>query len=237
MVFLMVLVGAAAVCCLLRNPLRRVPWLFYGLAVAFDMLYFAVGAVGVVRPVQTILLFAMNKCLLPTALFVLVMYVGVFAKGGAVRRWLQPLRTPVSIVACILALGHMVRFFGVYATRVLNGGLVAMNVTASFAIALMLFVLLAMLGITSFECVRWRMETTAWRRIQRLAYGFYALVYVHVLVMLGPAALNGGAGAIEGVAVYTVVFGAYAVLRARRAALDRFGERSRVRMRPDEQMG
>lgn len=226
MTFVLILLCAAAVCCVLRNPLRRVPWLFYALAVAFDVLYFAAGTIGVPRPVSTALTFAMNKCLLPTALFVLVMYVGVFPKGGAVRKWLQPLRTPVSIIACILVLGHMVRFIGVYAARVLGGGAVAGNVVASFAIAVVLFALLAVLGVTSFEFVRRHMGTSAWRRVQRLAYPFYALVYAHVLVMLGPAALNGGAGALTGVLVYTAVFGVYAVLRVRRALVD--GARGRA---------
>lgn len=220
MTFVLILLCAAAVCCVLRNPLRRAPWLFYALAVAVDVLYFAAGTIGVPRAVSTALMFAMNKCLLPTALFVLVMYVGVFPKGGAVRKWLQPLRTPVSIVACILVLGHMVRFIGVYATRVLGGGAVAGNVLASFAIAVVLFALLAVLGVTSFEFVRRRMGIAAWRRVQRLAYPFYVLVYAHVLVMLGPAALNGGTGALGGVLMYTVAFGAYAVLRVRRALVD-----------------
>ena len=126
----------------------------------------------------------------------------------------------MSIVACILVLGHMVRFIGVYATRVLGGGAVAGNVLASFAIAVVLFALFAVLGVTSFEFVRRRMGIAAWRRVQRLAYPFYMLVYAHVLVMLGPAALNGGTGALGGVLMYTTVFGAYAVLRVRRALVD-----------------
>lgn len=220
MTFAVVLLVTAPICCALRNPLRKVPWLFYGLAAAFVVVYLAAGTLGLPRPVSQVLLVLMNKCLLPTALFVLVMYVGVFPKGSAIRRWLQPLRTPVSIVACILALGHMVRFIGAYAARVLGGGAVATNVLASFAIAVVLFALLAVLGVTSFNVVRSRMGTLAWRRIQRLAYVFYALVYGHILVMLGPAALNGGASALEGVAVYTAVFGVYGALRVMRAVAD-----------------
>lgn len=221
MTFAVVLLVTALICCVLRNPLRKAPWLFYGLAVVFVVLYLVAGTLGLPGPVNQALLVLMNKCLLPTALFVLVMYVGVFPKGSAIRRWLQPLRTPVSIVACILVLGHMVRFIGAYAARVLGGGAVATNVLVSFAIAVVLFALLAVLGVTSFNAVRSRMGTLAWRRVQRFAYAFYALVYAHVLVMLGPAALNGGASALEGVAVYTAVFGVYGVLRVMRAVANR----------------
>ena len=221
MTFVLVLVGTALACCALRNPLRKVPWLFYGLATAGVVLYLASGSWVLPRSVNQVLVALMDKCLLPTALFVVVMYVGVVPKGSALRRWLQPLRTPVSIVACILVLGHMLRFIGAYAARVLSGGAVAANVWASFAIAVVLFVLLAVLGVTSFNAVRTRMGTTAWRRVQRFAYLFYALVYAHVLVMRGPAALRGGASALEGVLVYTAVFGVYAVLRVMRALADR----------------
>ena len=133
MTFAVVLLVTALICCVLRNPLRKAPWLFYGLAVVFVVLYLVAGTLGLPGPVNQALLVLMNKCLLPTALFVLVMYVGVFPKGSAIRRWLQPLRTPVSIVACILVLGHMVRFIGAYAARVLGGGAVATNVLVSFA--------------------------------------------------------------------------------------------------------
>ena len=52
------------------------------------------------------------------------------------------------------------------------------------------------------------------------AYPFYALIYVHLLIVLGPAAAIGRSGAIVGIAVYTVVFGAYLVLRVLRARAD-----------------
>ena len=41
------------------------------------------------------------------------------------------------------------------------------------------------------------------------------------MLMLAPAASRGGEAALVTVAVYTVVFGAYAVLRVRRALVDR----------------
>ena len=53
------------------------------------------------------------------------------------------------------------------------------------------------------------------------AYPFYALVYVHLLIMLGPAALRGGDSAVASVVVYTAVFGLYAVLRVARAIRER----------------
>lgn len=217
MSFLIVLACTLIACCALRNPLRKVPWLFYLLAIAFDVLYFASGSLGLPQVIDVALLTTMNKCLLPAALFAIVMYIGVFPPSSKVRHWLQPLRTPLSIVACILVLGHMVRFFSTYATRVLSGGAVSANVMTSFVIGIVLFALLAILGVTSFNFVRKHMSVQTWKRVQRLAYPFYALVYVHLLIMLGPAALRGGDNAIASIAVYTLMFAAYAVLRVVRA--------------------
>lgn len=77
------------------------------------------------------------------------------------------------------------------------------------------------LGVTSFGFVKKHMRTESWKRLQRWAYVFFGLVYVHLMLMLAPAASRGGEAALVTVAVYTVVFGAYAVLRVRRAFVDR----------------
>lgn len=220
MTFAITLLATTAICCALRNPIRRAPWVFYLLAVAAVVAYFAVGTSALPAWASVATLTLMRKCMLPAALFVIVMYVGVFPKGSKVRRWLQPLRAPLSIVASILVLGHMVQYFMVYAPRVLDGQAVSGNVMVSFAMAIALFALLLVLGVTSFDVVKRSMSTVAWKRLQRLAYPFYALIYVHLLIMLGPAAAIGRSGAIVGIAVYTVVFGAYLVLRVLRARAD-----------------
>ncbi len=91
----------------------------------------------------------------------------------------------------------------------------------ALVVALALLVLLLVLGVTSFGFVERRMRTESWKRLQRWAYVFFGLVYVHLMLMLAPAASRGGEAALVTVAVYTVVFGAYAVLRVRRAFVDR----------------
>ena len=85
----------------------------------------------------------------------------------------------------------------------------------------MLLVLLLALGGTSFRFVKRHMKARDWKKLQRCAYVFYALVYVHLIIMLLPATMNGSAVAIQNVAVYTLVFGIYLILRLRRAASDR----------------
>ena len=88
-----------------------------------------------------------------------------------------------------------------------------MNVVSALVVALALLVLLLVLGVTSFAFVKRRMRTDSWKRLQRWAYVFFGLVYVHLMLMLAPAASQGGEAAVASVVVYTVIF-----WRLRRAA-------------------
>ncbi|MEG0303871.1 MAG: hypothetical protein RR842_09985 [Gordonibacter sp.] len=219
MTFAIVLVITAAASLLLRNPLRKWPWLFYVLAVAVDVLFLAESFMP--RSVWSLLLTLVQKCMLPLALFAVVMFIGVFARDSKVGSWLRPVRAELSIIAWILSLGHMTVYLMSYVPRVLAGGSLGGNVALSFVVALVLFALLLMLGITSFNGVKKRMKADSWKRVQLLAYPFFGLIYVHVLLMLLPSALHGGVAAQVSVAVYTMVFGTYAVLRVARAMKDR----------------
>lgn len=219
MTFLMVFAVTVAACLALRQPLHKWPVAFYVLAVAADVAYI-VGIEGLLpRAVAGPLTLLLGKCMLSLALFVVVMYIGVFAKGSRVHQWLKPVRAELSILACILACGHMAVYLASYAPRL--GGALGANVLGALAVALALLVLLLMLGVTSFGFVKRRMRTESWKRLQKWAYVFFGLVYVHLMLMLAPAASRGGEAAVASVAVYTAVFGAYAVLRVRRALIDR----------------
>lgn len=216
--FLIVLTAAVVASVLLRHPLHKAPVAFYALAVVLDVAY-VVGIEGLLpRVAMGPLTLLMGKCMLSLALFVVVMYIGVFAKGSKAHQWLKPVRAELSIVACILACGHMAVYLASYAPRL--GSAMGANVVSALVVAVALLVLLLVLGVTSFGFVKRHMRTESWKRLQRWAYAFFGLVYVHLMLMLAPAASRGGEAAVASVAVYTVVFGAYAVLRVRRAWCD-----------------
>ncbi|MBC2887939.1 hypothetical protein [Gordonibacter massiliensis (ex Traore et al. 2017)] len=219
MEFLIVLAATILACFALRNPVKRWPVLFYVLAVALVMLFICGAYVPLPRPLWSLLLVLVQKCMLSLALFVVVMYLGVFARESKVGTWLRPIRAELSIVAWILSLGHMTMYLVSYAPRLLAGRIDG-NVLAALVLALVLFALLLVLGVTSFNVVKKRMKTGTWKRVQLLAYPFFGLVYVHLLLMLLPSALRGGEAAQTSIVVYSVVFGAYAVLRVVRAVRD-----------------
>ena len=200
MTFALVLACTVAACFALRNPLKACPMAFYAAALLVDVAFVAGTFWGMPREVWSVFFVLIQKCLLPLALFVVVMYIGVLDRGSRACMWLKPVRAELSIVAWLLSLG---------------------NVAASFAVAVVLLALLAVLGVTSFNLVKKRMRTETWKKVQKLAYPFFLLTYVHLLLMLAPSALHGGVAATTSVAVYSIVFAAYVVLRLVRAAKDR----------------
>ena len=223
MEFLFVFVVTTAAAFALREPLRRWPMAFYALACAVVILFLA-GANGLLLGVwwkPAIVL--VRRCMVALSLFALVMLIGVLPKGSRPDAWLRPVRAELSIVACILCLGHMCAYLAPYAVRAASGSMEP-PMLVSFVVALVLFVLVLVLGGTSFGFVKQRMHARTWKAVQRLAYAFFALAWVHLMFMLAPAALAGGERAIASVAVYTALFGAYLVLRLYRAHKDRQSE-------------
>ncbi|EOS51509.1 MULTISPECIES: ferric reductase-like transmembrane domain-containing protein [Adlercreutzia] len=227
--FALILAASVAACFALRNPLKACPLAFYLAAIAVDVLYVYGVFFGLPRAVWSPLFVLVQKCELALALFTVVMFIGCLSREGRAYRWLKPVRSELSIVAWFLSLGHMAVYLESYLPRLLGSGAVSGNVVASFALAVVLLVLLVVLGVTSFAFVKKRMRTDTWKRVQKLAYPFFALVYVHLLLMLLPSALHGGAASSASVAVYSVVFVAYGLTRVGRALVDRREEAASVR--------
>ena len=220
MTFPLVLAGAAAFAVLCKGAVKARPGAFYALAVVLDVVFVVGSFVRLPDVLQNVLNVLLHRCTLATALFAVVMYIGVFARDGRVAQYFRPIRAELSIMAWLLSLGHMAIYLSSYAST-LALGLPQTNVAVALVVALALFVLLVVLGVTSFNVVKKGMKKETWKRVQLLAYPFWGLVYVHLLLMLLPSAVRGGAAAQVSVIVYSVVFLGYAVLRVARALRDR----------------
>lgn len=220
--FLIVLACSIVASLLLKKYIKKCPWFFYVLAVLLDAL-FIINDINVFPAIIHNLIFIlMQKSTLSLALFVIVMYIGVLDKSSRISRYLMPIRAELSIFAWLVSLGHMVTYLMVYAPRILNGaGITDLNIIVSLAISLILFVLLLVLGVTSFNFVKQRMSLQTWKRAQVWAYVFFGLVYIHLVLLLLPSALNGGDTAIVSIIVYSVVFIGYFIARVVRMIRDR----------------
>ncbi len=222
MLSVVALLAAVLFVAVFKRPLRKVPWVFYIVAVAFDI--FVIASPGMALPVwlrQTVVA-AQNRCVFAFALFIIVMFIGVLKDGTSLKKWLLPIRAELSILAAILTVGHVVRYAGIYSVRVLENPASLYNgVLASFAVSAVLVVLLAVLTVTSFGFAKKAMGAKGWKRLQRLSYAFFGLIYVHVLLIMLHSALNGGTNALVSIVTYGVVLAIYVGLRVRRYVEDR----------------
>lgn len=224
MSFITIMVVTCAFVAVAARSIKAVPWLWYGIALALDALY-VYGIVFSLPPaLLQVLSVVVQRCTLATALFVVVMYCGVFSEHSAVRRTVGPIRGELSIIACILASAHCLNYLASYVGVVTrNIGVIGGNQLASLAIAFVLLVLLLVLGVTSVKAVRRRMSASAWKRVQRSSYVFFGLIFVHELLILYPSVAKGSQDALIALAASGVVFIGYYAARLAKYRADRKG--------------
>lgn len=206
----------------LKKPIHKAPWLFYLLAIAVDLLVIYGSELDFPQWFYANVVMANGRCLFAFGLFTVVMFIGALKDGSGLKRWLTPIRAELSIIAAILAVGHMIRYVNVYSLRVLtNPASVANGMLLSFVIAMLIAVMLVLLAVTSFKFVKRHMNARTWKAVQRLAYPFFVLIYAHVLLIMLRPLLTGAAGAMTNAVVYGAVVLLYVVLRLRRYFEDR----------------
>ena len=157
---------------------------------------------------------------LATALWCVVMITGALPNGSALMKKLMPIRGELSIFAAILTLGHNIGYGKTYFVLLFtNRERMSQNqIFASICTIIMLAVMIP-LTVTSFPKIRKKMDPRIWKKMQRSAYLFYALIYIHVMLLMFPMAKSGREGYIFNVFVYSLVFFGYAFFRIRKFVL------------------
>ncbi len=217
--FVIALILSFALVWVCAKPLKKHPAPFYLGAAALLALYFWGTAVNIHGEAWSYFQPLMQRCALAFLLFSIVMFVGVLNERNPLRAHLMPIRRQLSILACIFAVGHIVFYSASYIPRITSA--FSGNLAFSLGLAALITALMAVLWITSFQVVKHGMKALTWKRIQRLAYPFYVLTYVHLALLLMPSALVGNTVAVVSIAVYSAVMGAYVVLRSAKALRDR----------------
>lgn len=195
--------------------LRRAPLPFYCAA----LLLAAAAAAASELDVENVLLSdwilpLFNKSAAAAALWALVMWTGALPRGSAAVKRLMAVRGELSILAAILTLSHSV-VKGLLYLRQLQKPRFSPDgvfILTSIAVLLMLLIMLP-LTVLSFRKIRRKISPGRWKRIQRLAYPFYGLIFIHVLVLYLPPALHGVRGYPLTVAAYAAVWIAYLIFR------------------------
>ncbi len=224
--FIVAFAIAAILALACAKPIRKAPVALYAVALVLDLAYLygmaSDASTGASTGFWAAFLPFMQRCTLAFALFTVVMFTGVLKDGSSLKTRLASIRRQLSITACILALCHIGYYAYTYFFQVLQetGGVPSMNLGMSFCISSVLLVLFVVLLVTSFNAVKRCMRAKTWKRVQRWAYAFYGLIFVHLAFILAPPAIAGKETALVSMGVYTAVFVVYAALRVRRALVN-----------------
>lgn len=158
-----------------------------------------------------------TKSTFATALFVIVMYTGAFKNGSPLIKFLMPIRAELSIIASILTLAHNISFGKNHFVQLFtNPSSMAPNMLIAAIISLILIAIMVPLMITSFPSIRKKMGAKKWKKLQKSAYIFYALIYAHVMLIMVPVAKKGVSSYVLNVLVYSIVFLTYGAMRVRK---------------------
>ncbi len=217
MLFLIALVLAFAFAFLCKKPLKQHPYLFYTAAALISVIVSAVTFRGLPEFVNTYIIGLFSRGALGTAFWAVVMWTGAFPNGSKPIKALMPIRGELSIFAAILTLGHNIGYGRTYFVRLFTDAsrMSGEQITAS-VLTIALLLIMIPLTIMSFPQVRRKMNARLWKKLQRTAYLFYAMIYAHVMVLFVPMAKAGRDGYFLSVLLYSIVFLGYAVCRVRK---------------------
>ncbi len=217
MLFLIAIAAAFGFAYLCKKPLKQHPYIFYIGAAVISIIVAAVDFRNVPEFVNTYIIGLFSRGAFGTALWAVVMWTGAFPNGSKPIKAFMPIRGELSIFAAILTLGHNIGYGKTYFVRLFTDAsrMSAEQLTASFLTIAMLIIMIP-LTIMSFPQIRKKMNAKLWKKIQRTAYLFYGMMYLHVMVLFVPMAKAGRQGYFLSVLAYSIVFIGYAVCRIRK---------------------
>lgn len=202
----------------LKDSLKKYANIFYIGVAVISIAVFLLEFLSMPLFVKNNILGIFAKGSLGTAMFVAVMYAGALPKGSKLIAPLMKIRGELSITAAILVLCHNFTY-GITYFRMLfikPEALSATQLTAAI-ISLVLIIIMIVLTVTSFQAVRKKMKAKKWKQLQRTAYVFYGLMYVHIMLINIPYARLGLGTYIANVVIYSIVFLGYAAMRIAKA--------------------
>lgn len=198
----------------LTSSIRKHSFIWYGIAiliVIFEWYYYTQGLRDSFPDwftIHVMNLFKRNA--FSAALFVLVMYAGVLKSNWTVTIKIKSIRKELAILGCYLTLGHNLIYGKNHFVHLFTDpGSMEPQYFIAAIISIIMIVIMLLLLITSYQWVRRQMKDSTWKQIHRLAYVFFALVYVHIMVLFIPKVHKKWLSIV----VYTIVFVAYFLIK------------------------
>ena len=202
----------------LKDSLKKYANIFYIGAAVISIAVFLLEFLPMHLFVKNNILGIFAKGSLGTAMFVVVMYTGALPKGNKLIAPLMKIRGELSITAAILVLCHNFTYGMTYFRMLFTKtSLLSATQLAAAVISLVLIAIMIVLTVTSFPSVRKKMQAKKWKQLQRTAYVFYGLMYVHIMLINIPYARLGLGMYVANVVIYSIVFLGYAAMRIAKA--------------------
>lgn len=154
-----------------------------------------------IQPLSAVLKPMINGTL-ATAIFIVVMFTGALDITWPITRKLRKVRKTLSIAASIAVMFHCLCYLYVYQRielTILSTGLIA-------------FIVMIPLFVTSFHVIKKKIGGKRFMRIQRWAYLFYAMVFLHIIF----AKFKQRQIDIDGIALYILIFSVYTLVRLKK---------------------
>ncbi len=208
MLFLIAIIIAVLTVFCLDKPLKKCPAAFYVTAAVLTVGSIAVSQSDITissRFVRDYVLGIFSRGALGTAFWAVVMWAGALPNGSAPIKKLMPIRGELSITAAILTFSHIITYGLQYITNLIKGRTGSDFVITSI-VCLAMVLIMTPLTVMSVKKIRRKMNAKTWKKIQRLAYIFYACIYVHILILFLPKAQKGREGYFLSLLVYSAVF-------------------------------
>lgn len=232
MLFLIALIFAFTFAFFCGKALKKYPYIFYSVAALLTVVMAFLPSVDTHNLpvfVNTYILGLFTRGTLATALWCVVMISGALPNGSVPIKKLMPIRGELSIFTAILTLGHNIGYGRTYFVLLFtNRERMSENqIYASICTIIMLAIMIP-LTVMSFPKIRKKINARLWKKIQRIAYLFYALIYIHVMLLTIPMARSGREGYVFSVFIYSLVFFSYAFFRIRKFVLKNENTHKRI---------
>lgn len=225
---LQALVFAIAFVLVAAGALRKHPLPFYALFIVASVLTFP--DLASINQVAYIIVNLLAGCYTGVAFYLLVMFTGALPPKWSFTKLLYSIRSELSILAGFIIIAHVAKVI-FFVPISLTGywpliwrSAAPIMLVASTIVGLPLLVCFLAPWITSFPPVRKRMEPAQWKRTQRLAYPFVALLVLQGILLAAGHAVYVGVGSerflpyvITG-CTYAVIGLVYLVLKLKKSA-------------------
>lgn len=157
----------------------------------------------------------LGKGIVSVSLFILVMYAGALDTKKTYTRKLLGIRYELSIIASTLFLVHVlpqIFHFGKYIPMMKKSPTMSLIFHFIALTAIICLILIIPLWITSYRAVRKKMKAKSWKKLHRLAYLIYGLIYFHVSAVFLCLPYK----QVDKFIIYSIIFVGYLVLKIRK---------------------